>query len=168
MSCRPTSGIAGVFFTTRSELQKVLFWSHQSVIFLVCMKYVGNCWTDLLFAPNSEGTRVWSLAQMSLKVKVKGQGHQEQKRSEACIEFMFGKISLASSYRCFYCCILVLLSLQVLRCDFMYFFFLISAAIWHNKSPLLALAEPHLSVATSTEWVSCMPTQQPHSQHHRK
>jgi len=32
------------------------------------------------FAPNSHGRRVWSLAWTSLKVKVKGQGHQGQKR----------------------------------------------------------------------------------------
>ena len=31
------------------------------------------------FAPNSHGRRVWSLAAMSLNVKVKGQGHQGQK-----------------------------------------------------------------------------------------
>jgi len=32
------------------------------------------------FAPNSQARRVWSLAGMSLKVKVKGQGHHGQKR----------------------------------------------------------------------------------------
>jgi len=32
------------------------------------------------FAPNSHGRRVWFLAWTSLKVKVKGQGHQGQKR----------------------------------------------------------------------------------------
>ena len=31
------------------------------------------------FAPNSRGTRAWSLTHTSLKVKVKGQGHQGQK-----------------------------------------------------------------------------------------
>jgi len=31
-------------------------------------------------AQNSHGRRVWSLARMSLNVKVKGQGHQGQKR----------------------------------------------------------------------------------------
>jgi len=31
------------------------------------------------FAPNSHGRRVWSLAWMSLKVKVKGHGQQGQK-----------------------------------------------------------------------------------------
>jgi len=47
------------------------------------------------FAPNSHGKCVCSLAEMSLKVKVKGQGHQGQKRHfsallEACVWFMFG------------------------------------------------------------------------------
>jgi len=54
------------------------------------------------FAPNSHETRVWSLAQTSLNVKVKGQGHQGKKLhflalSAACMWFMFGKTSLASS-----------------------------------------------------------------------
>jgi len=43
------------------------------------------------FAPNSHGKRVWSLARTSLKVKVKGQGHQ------AYVRFMFGETSLAFS-----------------------------------------------------------------------
>ena len=51
------------------------------------------------FAPNSHGRRVWCLDRTSLNVKVKGQGHQGQKRhfsalSAACVRFMFGKISL--------------------------------------------------------------------------
>jgi len=33
------------------------------------------------FAPNSYGRRVWSFAGMSLNVKVKGHGHQGQKRT---------------------------------------------------------------------------------------
>jgi len=54
------------------------------------------------FAPNSHGRRVWCLDQTGLNVKVKGQGHQGQKRhfsalSAACVRFMFGKISLAYS-----------------------------------------------------------------------
>jgi len=53
------------------------------------------------YAPNSHGIHVWSLARMSLKVK--GQGHQGQKRhfsalSVACMQFMFNKTSLASSF----------------------------------------------------------------------
>jgi len=56
------------------------------------------------FAPKSHGRRVWFLARTNLKVKakVKGQGHQGQKRhffalSAACVLFMFGKTSSASS-----------------------------------------------------------------------
>jgi len=54
------------------------------------------------FAPNSQGRRIFSLARTSLKVKVKGQGHQEQKAaffgiSAACVRFTFGKTSLATS-----------------------------------------------------------------------
>jgi len=33
------------------------------------------------FAPNSKRRRIWSLARTSFNVKVKGQGHQGQKRS---------------------------------------------------------------------------------------
>ena len=55
------------------------------------------------FAPNSQGRRIWLLARTSLNVKVKGQGHQGQKRrfsapSSACVRFMFGKTSVASSF----------------------------------------------------------------------
>jgi len=57
------------------------------------------------FAPNSHGRRVWSLARRSLKVKVKVvyQDHQGQKRHAvcACVRFVFGKTSLASSFRYF-------------------------------------------------------------------
>jgi len=44
---------------------------------------VHNAWQKPLneFAPNSHGRRVWSFAQMSWNVKVKGQGHQGQKRA---------------------------------------------------------------------------------------
>ena len=55
------------------------------------------------FAPNSHERRAWSLAGTSLKVKVKGQGHQGQKTAfsallAACMRFMFGKTSLAFSF----------------------------------------------------------------------
>ena len=60
------------------------------------------------FTPNSHGRRVWSLAQTSLKVKVKGQRSRSSLtrdknvifspfNSAAFVRFMFGKISLASS-----------------------------------------------------------------------
>ena len=49
------------------------------------------------FAPNSHGRRFWFLARASLKVKVKGQGHQGQKRhfsalSAACVRFVWWNI----------------------------------------------------------------------------
>jgi len=54
------------------------------------------------FAPNSHGRRVWFLARMSLRVQVKGQGHEGEKwyfsaYSAACMRIMFGKTSLAFS-----------------------------------------------------------------------
>ena len=49
------------------------------------------------FVPNSHGRRVWSLTPTSLKVNVKGQGHQGQKRHFRHFSVMFCKISLASS-----------------------------------------------------------------------
>jgi len=69
------------------------------------MKYLGEPLNG--FAPNSHGRRVWSLAQMGFKVKVKGQCHQGQKRhfsalSAAWVQFMFGKTSLASSLKIFF------------------------------------------------------------------
>jgi len=72
------------FITARSELRKVLFLA-LSVTFLFVHEISR-------FAPNSQGRRAW----MSLNVKVKGQGHQGQKRhfsalSAACVWFMFGK-----------------------------------------------------------------------------
>ena len=33
--------------TARSEFRKVLFWRRRSVLFCLCMKYLGNRWTDL-------------------------------------------------------------------------------------------------------------------------
>jgi len=99
------------FITTHSELQKVLFLAPSVCGFL----FLHEISTEPLngFAPNSHRRRVWSLAWMSLKVKVKGQGHQEQKTafftiSAACVWFMFGKTSLAFSYNCtFATCILL-------------------------------------------------------------
>jgi len=52
-----------------------VFWHRQSLVF--CLYEIS---LEPLngFAPNSQGRRVWSLTQASLKVKVKGQGHQGQ------------------------------------------------------------------------------------------
>jgi len=88
-------------FTTRSELRKVLFLA-LSVTFLLLYEI---SW-ELLnkFAPNSQGRRVWSLIRNSLNVKVKGQRSRSPRRktaffglSAACVRFMLGKTSLASS-----------------------------------------------------------------------
>jgi len=75
-------------FAARSELRKVLFLAPS-----VC---------GLRGCANSHGRRVWSLARMSLKVKVKGQGRQKQKTAffgpfGGLLRFMFGKTSSASS-----------------------------------------------------------------------
>ena len=74
------------------------------------------------FAPNSHGRRVWSPAGTSLKVKVNGQGYQEQKRhfsaiSAACVRSMFGKTSLTCSFIAvikYWCSMLT----SVVRCVF--------------------------------------------------
>jgi len=75
----------------------VCLWS-----FCLCMKYLGNCWTNLslihmedVFGPSLG--RVWRSGS-----KVKGQDHQGQKTAfltllAACMRFMFDKTSLASS-----------------------------------------------------------------------
>ena len=69
----------------------------------VCFLFVYEISREPLngYAPNSHGRRVWYLARTSLKVK--GQGHHGQKTacsdlSVACVWFMFGKTSLASSF----------------------------------------------------------------------
>jgi len=88
-----------LMITTYSELHKVLFRA-LSVTFL----FVYEISRELLngFALNSQGRHVWSLARTSLNVNVKGQGHKGQKwhfsaLSAACVWFVFGKTSLASS-----------------------------------------------------------------------
>jgi len=92
----------------RFELSTVLRATGHStqyshLVFWLCMKYLGNCWTDLrpihmedVFGPSLK--QVWRS-----RSKVKGQGHQRQKKeffsalSAACVRFMFGKTSLGSS-----------------------------------------------------------------------
>jgi len=88
-------------FTARSELRKVLFLAPSVCGFL----FVYEIYPEFLngSAPNSQGRRVWSLARLSLQVKVKGKGHQAQKRHFSalpadCMRFMFGKTSLESSF----------------------------------------------------------------------
>jgi len=57
------------------------------------------------FVPNSHGRHVWSLAWTSLKVKVTSDKKWDfSALSAACVWFMFGKTSLASSFNhCCYC-----------------------------------------------------------------
>jgi len=72
------------------------------------------------FVPDSHGRCVWSLARMSLKVKVKDQGHEGQMqhflaiRRPAC--GLFGKISLASSFWATVC--KMVRPMQSVRCLF--------------------------------------------------
>ena len=96
-------------FTAFSELHKVLFLALSVPFLFVC-----EISRELLngFAPNSHERHVWSLAGTSLNVKGQGQGHQEQQWNfstllAACVQFMFGKTSLASSF----------VSLILLFCD---------------------------------------------------
>ena len=98
---RPIRVIELLVITARSELRKVLFLAPSVCSFL----FVYEIFREPLdgYAPNSHGRRVWSLAQISLKVRAKGQCHQGQKRyflslSAACVQFVFGKTSLASRF----------------------------------------------------------------------
>jgi len=58
------------------------------------------------FTPNSHGRHVWSLARKGGNVKVKGQRSRSPGTktgilalSATCVRFMFGKTSLASSFK---------------------------------------------------------------------
>ena len=85
-----------------SGLRKVLFLAPSICDFCLCMKYLGNCWTDLrqihtedVFGPLHG--RVW-------RSKVEGQGHQGQKLFfGSFVRFIFSKTSLASSVSLFAC-----------------------------------------------------------------
>jgi len=96
-------------FSARSELRKVLFLAPS----VCCFLFVYEISPEPLngFTPNSHGRRVLSLSQTSLKVKVKCHRSRspltEDKNvifspfiSAACVRFMFGKTSLASSLPC--------------------------------------------------------------------
>jgi len=82
------------------------FWRRQFVVF--CFVYKIS-WEPLnRFVPNSHGRCVWCLARTRLKIKVRGHGHQGQKRhfsalSAACLRFMFGKSYVASTCYLSYC-----------------------------------------------------------------
>ena len=80
-----------LIITARSELRKVLFLALSVYGFLFVYEISPEPLNG--FAPNSHGRRVWFLARMSLKVKVKGQDHQGQKTafsalSVACALFV--------------------------------------------------------------------------------
>jgi len=102
------------FITACSELQKVLFLAPSVFLFVYEMS-----WEPLNgLAPNSQKRRVWSLAWMSWKIKVKGQSSRSLRTKTAflallaaCVRFMFSKTSLASSSFCcagVVCCTLLL------------------------------------------------------------
>jgi len=83
-------------FTARSELCKVLFMATSVCRFLLAYEI---SWEPLNRFASKSDEDVWSLARMSLKVKVKGSGHQGQKWHfsallAACVQFMFGKTLL--------------------------------------------------------------------------
>ena len=94
-------------------------WTAEGSVFgavcvlCLCMKYLGNRWTDLrqihrkdVFGPSLGGIRMSGST-------VKGQDHQEQKwhfsaLSAACVRFLFGKTSLASTYIYYYDVIIII------------------------------------------------------------
>jgi len=89
--------------TARSELRKVLFLA-PSVCGLIClcMKYLRNGTAERICAKFTRKTCLVPRYD-EFEVKVKGQGHQGQKRHfsallAACLLFMFGKTSLDSSF----------------------------------------------------------------------
>jgi len=101
--CLQCTAVEATFLNSiyRTQWTRKLLFLARSVCFL----FVYEISLEPLngFAPNSHGRRVWSVARTSLKVKVKGQGHQGQKwhfstLSAACMPLMFGKTSLASSF----------------------------------------------------------------------
>jgi len=76
------------------------FWHHQSVFFCLCMKYFGNSWKDLcrihtedVFGPSLRWVWRWSQSLSSPGTKKR----HFSALSAACVQFMFGKTSLASS-----------------------------------------------------------------------
>jgi len=93
--------------------RRFCFWCRQSVFFCLCMKYFGNCWTDLRH-----------IHTVDVFGPLLGQGHQGQKKwyflalSAACVQFMFGKTSLASSF-----------------CLYTFHWFSGHDTLWHSQGP---------------------------------
>jgi len=102
------TGINVAVFAAHSELRKVLFLA-LSVTFLFVYEMSREPLNG--YAPNSHGIRIWSLVRTSLKVKAKGQRSRSPGTKmafrpfgrAACVRFMFGKTSIASSLS-FVCC----------------------------------------------------------------
>jgi len=109
------------FYHTQWTAQGAVFLARSVALLAACMQFifgktslVSCCFLFAIvykisreplngYVPNSQGKRVWFLAQTSLKVKVKGQGHQGEKThflalSTACMRFISGKTSVASSF----------------------------------------------------------------------
>ena len=90
--------------TARSEMRKVLFLVASVCAFLFVCEISREPLNG--FAPNPHGRHVWSLARTSLKVKVKvrspGSNTVFSALSAACVRFVFGKTSLASSFKEFF------------------------------------------------------------------
>ena len=80
-----------LMITAPSELRKVLFLAPLVYGFLFVYEISREPLNG--FARNSQRKRVWSLDRASLKVKIKGKGHQGQKAflRPVWLRFMFGK-----------------------------------------------------------------------------
>jgi len=68
------------------------------------------------FAPNSQGRRVWSLARMSLNIKVKGQGYHGQFQRPAGEGLCLEK-HLCSNFTCLYVLYVFLKRFKLAHCD---------------------------------------------------
>ena len=64
-----TVPVSGASLLHAVNCERFCFWRHHFVVFCLCMKYLGEPLNG--FEPYSHGRRLWSLARMSLKVKVK-------------------------------------------------------------------------------------------------
>jgi len=93
-----------ILFTARSELQKVLFLVPSVCSFFFVLVWNISETNERIGAKLTWKTCLVYLARTRLKVKVKDQGHQGQKRHfsalSAALRFIFSKTSLASSYFC--------------------------------------------------------------------
>jgi len=74
------------FWFFLQHASKILFLAPFLIFLFVFFLCVPQISPESLngFSPNLKGRRAWSLAQMSLNVEVKGQGHQGPKRTQHC------------------------------------------------------------------------------------